>query len=103
MLRRLLDLPGVDRGDLFRNPKARKLLVGAFPELLETDGPLCAVERHYQEIFAKRQKRLQEKFCFGGTPEQLEILARSPYTIISPRSVDLFLDFADAATYWPDR
>jgi hypothetical protein len=32
-------------------------------------------------------------------PDQLEILARSPYTPISADSIDLFLDLADAATY----
>ena len=104
MLRRLLDLPGVDRGDLFRNPKAKKLLGSAFPELLKSDGgtlgPLCALEMHYQEILWKSMKRLTEKFVLGGeTPDQLEILARSPYTPISADSIDLFLDLADAATY----
>ena len=105
----LLDLPGIDRGELFRNPKA-KLFLSAFPELYNDVvdkgsglvvalGPFHALEVHYQEIFRMRMKRLEEKFVFAGTSDQLEILARSPHAPISVKSIDLFLDLIDAATY----
>src|SRR5262245_8367029 len=93
----LLDLPDIDCGDLFRNPKVRFLLldIGKLEELRDH---FDAIDNHYNAIFLKTRKRLEEKFVlhndFLGTAK---IESRSPYTPLSERSIEQLLQLARAA------
>ncbi len=93
----LLDLPDIDRGDLFRNPKVRFLLldIGKLEELRDH---FDAIDNHYNAIFLKTRKRLEEKFVlhndFLGTAK---IESRSPYTPLSEKSIEQLFQLAEAA------
>jgi len=99
----------IDRAALFRNPKARFLLLEVAglraAEYRDASGKITKladdfekIDMHYHEIFIKRYERLAEKFVFDfNFKGQLEIMARSPYAPISTNSIELLLQLADAA------
>src|SRR5262245_27171750 len=97
LLEELLDLPDIERADLFGNPKVRCLLLD-IGKLEELRGSFDAIDNHYNAIFLKTRKRLEEKFVlhndFLGTTK---IEARSPYTPLSKKSIEQLLQLAEAA------
>jgi hypothetical protein len=107
-LEKLLDLPGIVPGDLFQNPKARFLLLDvaglgaveyrdAYGEMTNLHDAFEKIDKHYHAIYFKSRKRLQEKFVIHDFPDRAEILARSPFTPVSEKSVEQLLQLAEAA------
>jgi len=107
-LEKLLDLPGIDPGDLFQNPKARFLLLDvaglgaveyrdAYGKMTNLHDAFEKIDKHYHAIYFKSRKRLQEKFVIHGFPDRAEILARSPFTPVSEKSAEQLLQLAEAA------
>jgi hypothetical protein len=96
LLRELLDLSAADRVSLFRSPKARKLLLIAFPELRRV---FERIEQHDYRVFRDRRHELEDKhgFHFGGQP-----MSNAPISVtcsgpVDFGTIDLLLDLADAA------
>jgi hypothetical protein len=107
-LEKILALSGIDPADLFRNPKVRFLLLDvaglgaveyrdAYGEMTNLHDDFEKIDKHYHATYFKSRKRLQEKFVIHGFPDRAEILARSPFTPVSEKSVEQLLQLADAA------
>jgi hypothetical protein len=93
----LLDLLDIDRGDLFRNPKVRHLLLDV-AKLEELRDVFDVIDNHYNAIFLTTRKRLEEKFVFHNNfLGAAKIEARSPYTPLAKKSIDQLLALAGAA------
>ena len=72
IVQRLLDLPGIDIGKLFLNPKA-KLLLAPIPELREV---FVEIADHAYEVFWDRKQKLEKKglvFAQRSPAEPIEI------------------------------
>ncbi len=95
-LEKLLDLPGIVPGDLFQNPKARKLLLIAFPDLRKK--VFEPIEGRAYDVFCDRRQRLEDEgVVFSGG----ELDWEKPFEIIAgpidASTVDKLLDLAEAA------
>jgi hypothetical protein len=92
IVQRLLDLPGIDIGKLFLNPKA-KLLLAAIPELREV---FVEIADHAYEVFWDRKQKLEKKglvFAQRSPAEPIEIDVGQ----IDESTVDALLELAEAA------
>ena len=98
----------IDPADLFRTPKVRFLLLDvaglgaveyrdAYGEMTNLHDAFEKIDKHYHAIYFKSRKRLQEKFVIHDFPDRAEILARSPFTPVSEKSVEQLLQLAEAA------
>jgi hypothetical protein len=96
LLRELLDLSDADRASLFRSPKARKLLLIAFPELRAV---FEQIERQDYQVFCDRRQKLKDDHGFHFS---CDVMIDEPMNItcdglLDSAAVDRLLDLAEAA------
>ena len=94
LLQELLDLPADDRGELLLDPRAQRLLLIAFPTLVEV---FEKIEANAYEVFLERMKTLEDcGIVFSGTIDPLEPV-QIDATHVDSSTVDALLDLGEAA------